>query len=379
MPSPTFLTKAFIAGFSFGHLLIPTERSWFFKLARSPAFDVLLPTVSDWKAANTTLTSSPRPTSARSHTNHQPNLSPEISAFVRPNASNPEAHRSYATQAAVSTTICYAYGLPSASGRPPVLVEIAPSHGTRPGPPVQFGLTFRSLFCISVLLYLAILVIYRKLVPKRKTQELPQKVVSAIIAELQGDPQSMKACSLVSRSWAKESHRYLFHTISLDSRQSVDFWFSPDAFSLANHVRSICLSVGTVAGAEHGLSRFQCVKTLRILDWYGSQHSLPTGWAPFNKVVDHLELVQPEGTTYEILKFISVFTSLESLLITHSHRQLKFEVHTMCTVDPVVVSTRFRMLGHLPADGVGLARLCSDIGISVELRKSGSSLLLPLC
>ena len=33
-----FLTKSFIAGFFFGHLFIPAEKSWLFKLARSPAF-----------------------------------------------------------------------------------------------------------------------------------------------------------------------------------------------------------------------------------------------------------------------------------------------------------------------------------------------------
>ena len=416
MPSPSFLTKAFIAGFFFGHLFIPAEKSWFFKLARSsPAFDNPLPALSGSNATSTrngpqlaqdvdsqrylendlpalvhpslgnlsvssTLSPSPYPTSTHSSANHQPTLFPELSALVLPNNSDPMTYRPSATQVTVSTTLYYVYGLPSASALPPIpRVAIPQDHVTGPGPSIRFGITFRSLLCICILLYHITPVIFRNRAPKHKTQKLPERAVSMIISNLQGDHRSLKACSLVSRSWTKESHRHLFHTISLTSRQSADLWLSPDTLSLARHVRSIRLSMETVAGTERELSRFPCVETLRVLDWRGSRHSLPTGWSPLDRTVDHLELVQPEGTPHEILTFVSFFMSLESLYITRSRQQSRCEVRTARTVDPETVSIRFRMLRHPPANGVGLTRPCFGNEISVWLCELVRLLLATAC
>ena len=365
MPSPGFLTKAFIAGFLFGHLFIPAEKSWLFKLARSPAFGFpLQPTLSDLNAANTgnrsqraqsvdsqryrylvndnppvlahpsagilSVSSTRAPDlhlmPTHSATHHRPTLSPGSSTRRLSNGSDPTTHHPSATQATISTTLYYVYGLPSASARPLILALIPPHRVARPGLSTQFRLTFRALLCISILLYHVIPVIYRKRATSRKTRKLPGRAVSTIISNLQGDPQSLKTCSLVSRSWTKESRRHLFHTIFLNSRKSADLWFSPDTLSLAIHVHSIHLSMETIAGTERELSRFLCIKMLRISDWCGSQHSLPTGWSPLVRTVEHLELVQPEGTPHEILTFVSPFTSLESFCIACSHQQSKCEV-----------------------------------------------------
>jgi hypothetical protein len=83
-----------------------------------------------------------------------------------------------------------------------------------------------------------------------------------IIASLQGDSQSLKACFLVSRSWTKESQRCLFCTISLNSKQSADLWFSSDTLGLVGHVRSIRMSMDAIPCTEFGLSRFPCIETL---------------------------------------------------------------------------------------------------------------------
>ena len=402
MPSPTFIAKAFIAGFLSGHLVIPAEKSWLLKLARSPAFDPpRVPTVPDLNAtspqpvqdagplrylvgdntpvllhpslgnlsASSTLTPGRQSVPTDAPVNSQPSLSPETPGLVLHNNSDPVLHRPSATQATFSTTLYYVYGLPSASARPPI--PVVPSyHDTGHGSSVQFGLTFRSLLCIFILLYYLISVIYRKRMPKCKTRKLPERVVSTIIANLQGDPGSLKASSLVSRSWTKESHRHLFHTISLNSRQSADLWFSSDTLGLANHVRSIHLSMEALTGAEGGLSRFPRIKRLRISGWRGSQHSSPAGWAPLDRTVGHLELLQPEGTMHEILTFVSFFTSLESLLITRSRQQSRCEIRVTHAADPEVVSIRFRMLRHPTADRVGLMRPCPGNGMSVWLRQS---------
>jgi len=300
--------------------------------------------------------------------------------LVRPSNSDPVACRPFAIQVTVSTTLCYAYGLPSVSGRWPIPVAITPHHRTGPDPSMRtFWDTLRSLLCIFILLHHVIPIIYRKLVPQRETRKLPARVVSTIIAELQGDTQSLKACSLVSRSWTKESHRCLFHTVSLNSRQSADLWFSPDALILAGHVRSIRLSMETVAGTEYALSRFPRVKTVCILGWNGSRCSSPTGWPPLDRTVGRLELVQPEGAPHEVLTFVSFFTSLESLFITHDHRQSRWEFRASRTADPGVLSIHFQMVRHLPADGVGPTRPCSGNRISVRLRESGCLFLTCLC
>ena len=396
MPSPSFLTKAFIAGFLFGHLFIPAEKSWLFKLARSPAFKVLLSNLNAASTGNgsqqaqgtdslqypvndsfpvslypsfgnlsvsSNLTTDLHFTPTYTPTN-QPTLSREISTPVPPNDSNP-------TQATVSTTLYYVYGLPSASVRPPIHVVTPPHYPAGPGSSFRLRLTFRSLLFISALLYRIIPLVYCRWKPKRKMRRLPERVVSMIVASLQGDPQSLKACSLVSRSWTKESHRHLFHTISLNSRRSADLWFSPDARGLASHVRSIRMSMEAIAGTEDGLSRFPCVKALRVLGWRGSQHSLPTEWSPLDRTIDHLELVQPEGTPHEILTFVSYFMSLESLPITRGRRRLRREVRATRAGEPATVSICFRMLPQPPANGCNLTRPCSGNGISVWLRESG--------
>jgi hypothetical protein len=407
MPSPSFLTKAFIAGFLFGHLLVPAEKSWFIKLARAPAFNTPLSALSDsnstsarngpqraqgadllWHPVNDnppvlrhsspgnhSASSTPTPnlhlTHAHPSANHQPTLSPELPTTILAKNSDLVAYRPSTSQATVSTTLYYVYGLLSASARPPIPVMIPPHQVTGLGSFIQLGLTFRSLLYIFALLYHVILGIYHWRKPNRKSRKLPERAVSMVIANLQGDPQSLKACSLVSRSWTKESHRHLFHTISLNSEQSANLWFSPDSLSLAIHVRSIHLSMGAVAGAGRGLCRFPCVRELVVLDWRGSKHSLPAGRSPFYKTVNHLELVQPDGTPDEILGFISFFTSLESLYITNGHQRSEREVRATCAGDVARVSIRVRMLRCPPADGIGFTRPCSGNGISIWLRESG--------
>jgi len=410
MPSLSFLTKAFIAGFLFGHLFIPAEKSWLFKLARSPALDIFL---SDSNAASTrnesqqaqgadllgylvnddfsvpsypsfgnlsvpsNVTTGLHLTPAHSPTS-QPTLPREISTSILPNNSNPATYRPSATRTTVSTTLYYIYGLPSASVRPLIRVVTPPHRPTGPGS-FQFSLTLRSLLLISALLYRIILLVYRKWKPRHKMRRLPERVVSMIMANLQGDPQSLKACSLVSRSWTKESHRHLFHTISLDSEQSADLWFSPETHGLVSHVRSIRMSMEVVAGTEHRLSRFPCVKALRVSGWHGSRHSLPMWWSPLDRTVDHLELVQPEGTPHEILTFVSYFTSLESLYITRSHRRSTCEVRTTRAGKPATVCIGFRALRQPLASSGGLTCPCSGNGISVWLRESGLLPLTPVC
>lgn len=234
MQSPSFLTKTFIAGFLFGHLLIPAEKSWFIKLARAPTFDIPLSALSDsnstsarngpqraqgadllWHPVNdnppvslctspgthpasSTLTPNLHLTPVHPSTNHQPTLSPEIPTMILAKNYDPAAYRPSIPQATVSTTLYYAYGLPSASARPQIPVTILPHWVTGSGFSIRLGLTFRSLFCIFALLYHVILVIYHWRKPNRKSRKLPERAVSMVIANLQGDPQSLKACSLVS-------------------------------------------------------------------------------------------------------------------------------------------------------------------------------------
>lgn len=409
MPSPSFLTKAFIAGFLFGHLFVPAEKSWVFKLVRFPRLshqnlakagneslqthgvDQLKHLVADNIPVSVSLLPLPGNLSVTSNLPADPRsvptrplgdqhtLSRETSALAPFNSSNPITHSPSATaRKTVSTTIRYVYD-PSASARPRVSVAMSPRHSSRPGP-FQFRLTVLSLLCVSVLLCQVMLLMHRKWRLKRKTRRLPATVVSMVIANLRDDPQSLKACSLVSRSWVNESQRYLFHTISLDSEHSADVWFSKDTLGLVGHVRSIRMSMEAIAGAERGLGRFQRVKTLRVSDWCGPQLSLPVWWSPLKKTVLHLELIQPEGTPQEILAFVSFFASLESLHITTGGRQLSgCEVHAIRAGDPEVVSICLPTLRQPPVSGAGLIPSCSASGISVWLCESGSVLHTSTC
>jgi hypothetical protein len=188
MPSPSFLTKAFAAGHLFGHLFIPAERSWVFKLVGSPALDVtvpglshrssvkvgnesfraqeqqqiltnelhvsLLPSPGNLSVSSNLLTGSQftptRPSSA------QPILSPGASVLVLPHNLK-VTPRPSATQTTISTALRYVYGS-SALARPQILVEMPRHHPTRPGS----LLTISSLLCVSVLLYHITLLMHRK-------------------------------------------------------------------------------------------------------------------------------------------------------------------------------------------------------------------------
>ena len=198
-------------------LSLPKLKSWFFKLARSPAFDPLL---SDSNAASTrdeyqqarradslqysvddnvsvllrpsvgnlsassNITIALRFTPTHSPTN-KPILSRKISTLVLPDNSHPATYRAPATQTMASITPYYVYGLPSAPARLPVHVAIPPHHLAGPVSSFQFGLAFRLLLCIPILFYYILPLVYRKRRLERKRQGLSERVVSMIIANLQ--------------------------------------------------------------------------------------------------------------------------------------------------------------------------------------------------
>lgn len=409
MPSPNFLAKAFIAGFLIGHLFIPAQKSWVFNLVRSPAFDLIPPGLSYWNSANVgnealqtqgvgqllhlvadlnlpvsllplpgnlSVTSS-LPTGSRFSPTRPQTSRPTFSrgnlTLVLPTNSNLVTHRPSATQTPFSTTPYYVYGS-SAPGKLRIPVAMPLFRHTRSGYS-RFALTVLLLLCVSVLLYHVTLLMYRKWRLEHKMRRLPERAVSMIITNFQDDPQSLKACSLVSRSWTIESQRYLFRKISLDSKRSSDFWFSSDSLGLANHVRSICMSMGAIVGTERGLSGFPRVETLRVAGWRRSQHSPPGWWSPLGQTVRHLELIRPKGTLQEILAFVSLFTTLESLHITPSNQPFRCEVRATRAGDPEAISIHLRMPRQPPVSGPGLTRSCTDDGVSLRLRESGSILL----
>ena len=80
------------------------------------------------------------------------------------------------------------------------------------------------------------------------TRRIPQKIMEKIPGHLTADSdlRSLRACALVSKSWAQSCRRHLFHTVSFTSRH-MDKWlktFPVLEESPACHVRDLRVEIG---------------------------------------------------------------------------------------------------------------------------------------
>ena len=76
-------------------------------------------------------------------------------------------------------------------------------------------------------------------------QRLPQELYDCIIDELRDQPNSLKTCSLVSKSWAAQSQKHIFSTVKFSNDRDIGGWrnaFPDPASSLAHHARKLIIN-----------------------------------------------------------------------------------------------------------------------------------------
>jgi len=161
---------------------------------------------------------------------------------------------------------------------------------------------------------------------KVKTVVVPQDVINEILDQLAtcSDFGSLRACSLVSKSWVPSSRKHLFRTVFFTSRR-VKRWFetfpSPEK-SPAHHVRDLRIRIG----GHHfvPLTFFECIPQFTNAEKISllgpepggiPQVQLPSPWIPPPSVTS-LRIETDMFTLMEIRDFIAVLPNLDDLSLS---------------------------------------------------------------
>ena len=111
---------------------------------------------------------------------------------------------------------------------------------------------------------------------------LPQEIADYIVDLLHDEPETLKRCCLVSKSWISRVRRHLFYEIRIDSRADLAAWkrvFPDPANSPGYYTRSLRITSVDVTAAdfeEGGWFRaFSNVVRLKACDCTGNLSSLP--------------------------------------------------------------------------------------------------------
>jgi len=128
---------------------------------------------------------------------------------------------------------------------------------------------------------------------------LPPEILDCVVDLLHNDPEGLKTCCLVSKSWVPRTRRYLFVDIKFRTASDLMAWkkaFPDSANSPAYHVRDLsirCPEFAAAADAEEGgwIQAFSGVATLYLEynQWLVSTRT--TCLAPFLKFASTLKLL----------------------------------------------------------------------------------------
>jgi hypothetical protein len=135
-------------------------------------------------------------------------------------------------------------------------------------------------------------------------ERLPIELTYRIIDELHGDERSLRACSLVHRSWTDHSRRHLFHTIYVDNGDQHDQLLavinaSP---SIAGHVQRVSQAGNFQSPTEQATKLFKLVARFPHLHWL---------------MVDDLDWSRVLPTTSEQINCVASLSQLHSLALRY--------------------------------------------------------------
>jgi len=156
---------------------------------------------------------------------------------------------------------------------------------------------------------------------------LPQELIEEIIYDLTSDVQSLQSCSLVAKSWAYPSRKWLFEAVIL-SRRTYQRWMDripPENIELLRNVRSFgFLSDGRmVDGVTPNCIDFlhRYLPSLHHLENLGLQHlflgpDIPQKiglFSAFQQTLSSLSLGRCDATSDALITIINYFPLLANL------------------------------------------------------------------
>jgi len=153
---------------------------------------------------------------------------------------------------------------------------------------------------------------------------LPSEILDLIADHLHDEPDTLKACSLISKSWVPRARRHLFAHVEFGS--TIQPWigaFPDPSSSPAHHTRTLRIrDLGSVTaagpGVGHWIRAFHSVVHLHLdssCDRYGNPVSLFHGLSPAVKSL-HLYLIPIPYL--EIFDFVCSFPLLEDFIFSPS-------------------------------------------------------------
>jgi hypothetical protein len=82
---------------------------------------------------------------------------------------------------------------------------------------------------------------------------LPPEILNHIVDLLHGEPNALKQCCLVSKSWVPPTRKHLFASITFDSTKDIELWkktFPDPSNSPAYYTHTLFMSCPEVITAE---------------------------------------------------------------------------------------------------------------------------------
>jgi hypothetical protein len=160
--------------------------------------------------------------------------------------------------------------------------------------------------------------------------DLPPEILDFIVDILRDQPEALKRCCLVSKSWVPRTRKYLFAEITFRTEKGLKLWkktFPNPSTSPAHYAKTLfiqCSQVVVAADAEPGgwITGFSSVVSLRVesraLFANGSFSLAPFhGLSPAAK---SLRIIIPSLPPPQIINLVLSFPLLEDLAVTTSFR-----------------------------------------------------------
>ena len=157
---------------------------------------------------------------------------------------------------------------------------------------------------------------------------LPPEILDHIVDLLRGDPEALKRCCLVSKSWIPRTRKFLFAEVKFRNRESMRSWMEtfPDPFnSPAYHTHSLGYSLAVTAtepGAGNWIRAFSRVERLGVVGQGSSGVAKSTdsfvplhGFSPAVKSLHAAFAIVPSSRLFNL---ILSFPLLEDLTVAGS-------------------------------------------------------------
>ena len=183
-------------------------------------------------------------------------------------------------------------------------------------------------------------------------EHLSQEIIDSIIDLSRDNPEVLRNCSLVSKSWVARARKYLFERIKFEDSSKLEKWkktFQDPERSPAYHVRYLTVYCPRKVTAEDGegdgwIRSFTNLKRLEIYDEQkraihaGSEHVF-THFRKFLPTVESLSVNFSYALVSQVLGLVCSFPSLKDLEICGDNLYDDINSGTVFTFSPEFTGT----------------------------------------